>query len=130
MSAERYNSAVLERFAGPLHAGDLQAGYPPVVAAEARESDGGALVRLSAQMDGIIMRRLRYRVFGCPHLVAAAEEVCRRFEGRAARDLQDFPMPQLMELLAVPVGKTGRLLLLEDAVNALARAILESPDHA
>lgn len=122
MSSDPYNSAVRSRFANPLHAGGLQAGYPDVVTADARESDNGAAVTLAAQMDGAIVRQLRYRVFGCPYLIASAEEVCRRFEGRAARDLQEFPLPQLMELLGVPVEKTGRLLLLEDAVHALARA--------
>jgi len=124
MSRDPYNSAVRHRFAKPLHAGDLQAGYPDVVTAHVRESDAGVALTLAAELDGTVIRRLRYRVFGCPHLVAAAEEICERFEGKTAADLQQFPLAPLMELLEVPVEKTGRLLLLEDAVLSLARAIL------
>jgi NifU-like protein involved in Fe-S cluster formation len=76
-------------------------------------------------MDGNIVRRLRYRVFGCPHLIAAAEELCGRLEGQGPQALQDVPLAQLMQLLEVPVEKTGRLLLLEDAAHLLAQAILD-----
>jgi NifU-like protein involved in Fe-S cluster formation len=124
MSTEPYNDAVRRRFENPLHAGDADARYPAVVTAEVSESDAGFQVRLAAEMDDNEIRRLRFRVFGCPHLIAAAEELCSRFEGRLPRALQDVPVTQLMELLEVPVEKTGRILLLEDAAHSLARAIL------
>jgi NifU-like protein involved in Fe-S cluster formation len=127
MSAEPYNDTVRRHFANPGHAGDLQAGYPDPVSAGATESGAGAGVTLAAEVDGDILRRLRYRVYGCPHLIAAAEELCERLEGRPVDALQDVPVAQLMELLEVPVQKTGRLLLLEDAANALARRILGRP---
>jgi len=121
-SEEPYNDTVRRHFANPAHAGDLQAGYPHAVAAEVSESEAGLRILLSAQSDGNIIYRLRYRVFGCPHLIAAAEELCSRLEGGPAEGLQDVPVAQLMELLEVPVEKTGRLLLLEDAANALHEA--------
>jgi NifU-like protein involved in Fe-S cluster formation len=124
MSPDPYSRAVRDRFANPLHAGELPASYADAVTADVRESEAGTAVMLAAQVDGAMVRRLRYRVFGCPHLIAAAEEICARFEGRNVQDLQEFPLAALMELLDVPVEKTGRLLLLEDAVHSLARAIL------
>jgi NifU-like protein involved in Fe-S cluster formation len=123
MSADPYNEAVRERFANPRHAGDLQPRYPDVVTAEASESGAGISVGLAAELNGDLIRVLRYRTFGCPHLIAAAEEVCRRFEGQAVQGLQEFSATQSLQLLEAPVDKTGRLLLLEDAVHALARAI-------
>lgn len=123
MSEDPYNEAVRERFANPRHAGDLQARYPEVVTAEASEPGAGVSVGLAAELDGDLIRVLRYRIFGCPHLIAAAEEVCRRLEGQAAPGLRDFSATQSLQLLEVPVAKTGRLLLLEDAVHSLARAI-------
>jgi hypothetical protein len=81
-------------------------------------------VLLIAEMEGVQMRRLRFRAFGCPHLIAAAEELCSRCEGGPPGALQDVPVAHLMELLQVPVEKTGRMLLLEDAAHSLARAIL------
>jgi NifU-like protein involved in Fe-S cluster formation len=125
MSAEPYNDAVRQRFENPLHAGDLGARYPDVVTVEACESEAGCRIVLAAAMDGNIVRRLRYRVFGCPHLIAAAEELCGRLEGQGPQALQDVPLAQLMQLLEVPVEKTGRLLLLEDAAHLLAQAILD-----
>jgi NifU-like protein involved in Fe-S cluster formation len=124
MSTEPYNDAVRRLFENPLHAGDADARYPAVVTAEASESEAGFQVRLAAEMDDNKIRRLRFRVFGCPHLIAAAEELCSRFEGKLPQALQDVPMTQLMELLEVPVEKTGRMLLLEDVAHSLARAIL------
>jgi NifU-like protein involved in Fe-S cluster formation len=124
MSAEPYNDAVRRLFENPRHAGDADARYPAVVSADVSESDAGFRVLLAAEMDGNEIRRLRFRVFGCPHLIAAAEELCSRLEGKAPTALQDVPVTQLMELLEVPVEKTGRMLLLEDAAHALARAVL------
>jgi NifU-like protein involved in Fe-S cluster formation len=124
VSQEPYNDAVRRRFANPLHAGEPDARYPALHTAEASESGAGCRVDLIAEMDGVEMRRLRFRVFGCPHLIAAAEELCSRCEGRPPGALQDVPVTQLMELLQVPVEKTGRMLLLEDAAHSLARAIL------
>jgi NifU-like protein involved in Fe-S cluster formation len=123
LSANPYNGAVRRHFANPLHAGDLQAGYADTVTAEASASDSGFRLVLSAELDGSVLRRLRYRVFGCPHLIAATEISCTRFEGRTAEALQKFSVAQLKELLDLPVDKTGRLLILEDAVRALAEAI-------
>ncbi|MEX2122346.1 MAG: iron-sulfur cluster assembly scaffold protein [Woeseia sp.] len=123
MSANPYNDAVRRHFANPLHAGDLRASYADTVSAEASGSDTGFRVVLAAELDGGILRRLRYRVFGCPHLIAATEVSCSRLEGRTAEALQEFSVAPLMELLDVPVTKAGRLLMLEDAVRALAQAI-------
>ena len=120
---EPYNDAVRWHFANALHAGDLEPRYAATVTAEASESVSGCRVVLAAELDGSVLRRVRYRVFGCPHLIAAAEVSSSRFEGRKVDALQEFSVAPLMELLDVPVTKTGRLLLLEDAVRALARAV-------
>lgn len=122
-SVTPYNDAVRRHFANPLHAGDLPAGYPPVRRGEAAGGGAGFRVMLAAELVGEIMTRLRYRVFGCPHLIAAAEVFCSRFEGRRSTALGDFSAAEFMHLLDVPVEKTGRMLLLEDAVQALAESI-------
>lgn len=122
LSPGPYNDTVRRHFANPAHAGDLQAGYPHVVSADVSGSEAGFRILLAARIDNNVISRLRYRVFGCPHLVAATEELCSRLEGGPADALQDVPVAQLMELLEVPVEKTGRLLLLEDAAHALHQA--------
>lgn len=123
MSHDPYNEAVRRCFAKPRHAGDLQEHYPDTVSAEARESGTGCRVRLAVQLNGDVLVRFRYRVFGCPHLIAAAECCASRFEGRPAAGLRDFSVNELMRSLKVPVEKTGRMLLLEDALQRLSNAI-------
>jgi NifU-like protein involved in Fe-S cluster formation len=123
MSGDPYNAAVRKHFANPLHAGVLQPRYPDVVTAEAGESDSAFRVVLGAELDGRVMRRLRYRVFGCPHLIAAAELACARLEGSTVESLRELSVAELMERLEVPVEKTGRMLLLEDAARLLAAAV-------
>ncbi|MEX2495157.1 MAG: iron-sulfur cluster assembly scaffold protein [Woeseia sp.] len=125
MSRNPYNEAVRRYFANPRHAGDLQARYPDRLTAEALESQAGCRVALGVELEGQILRRIRYRVFGCPHLIAAAESSACRFEGHRAEKLRDFSVAQLMRELEVPIEKTGRMLLLEDAVKRLSSAIGE-----
>jgi NifU-like protein involved in Fe-S cluster formation len=119
-----YGDAVRRYFSRPAHAGEPPAGRGPLTAAEAAEGGAGARIMLTAVTDGGRLIALRYRVFGCPHLIAAAEAVCERFEGRAVEELADFKVAELMASLEIPLEKTGRILLLEDAIRAL-RARLE-----
>ena len=117
MIPDPYNSTVREYFAAALHCGDVPDG------AVGYFEDQGTRIRLSAEvLDGTITC-LRFRAWGCPHVIAAAEAVCRRFEGRRVAELEDFASGQIMHDLAVPVEKTGRILVLEDTVRSLGQAI-------
>ncbi len=123
MSSDPYSPLVREYFANPAHAGELPgalAGY---------FEDQGVRIRLTARMDGAVLRELRFRAWGCPHVIAAAEAFCRQFEGRRAADLEQFSSSQIMEHLAVPVEKTGRILVLEDTVRSLGQAIQDRITH-
>jgi NifU-like protein involved in Fe-S cluster formation len=76
-------------------------------------------VILSAVVDGETIRTIRFQVYGCPHLIAAAEDFCDEAEGKSLSALQDVDVPGLMARLAIPVEKTGRMFILEDAAKAL-----------
>lgn len=115
-AAPFYSDRVRQLFASAAHAGDL----PGAVVDLER---GAERVVLSARLDGADVTQLAYRVFGCPHLVAAAEAFCDEFEGRAAGDMAAFSAGEMLKKLAIPVEKTGRILLLEDAVRALQARI-------
>ncbi len=117
--AGNYTELVRQYFANPVHAGQLPKDYNDGVVGEAAESESGARVVLTAVVDGDTIRVLRYRVFGCPHLIAAAEAFCDEAEGKALTALTEFDVPGLMNNLAIPVEKTGRVLILEDAARAL-----------
>lgn len=120
-AAGAYNETVRRHFANPDHAGELPPEYARAQTVEV--SGGDARVVLAAGLSGGTIGALRYRVFGCPHLIAALEVTCARFEGRDAAELDTFSPPELARLLDLPVEKTGRILLLEDAVRALSAAI-------
>ena len=114
-----YSELVRGYFANPVHAGHLPDGYNDGVLAEAADPDGGARVVLSALVDGETIRRLRYKILGCPHLIAATEAFCDDAEGQEISALIELDVRKLMERLAIPVEKTGRLFILEDAAKAL-----------
>ncbi len=122
MIGEPYNDVVREHFAHPGHAGDVPDG------AIGYFEDQGLRIRLSAEVAAGVLNRLRFRAWGCPHVLAACEEFCRRYEGRPATDLEEFETARIMEDLAVPVEKTGRILVLEDTVRSLGQAIQDLTD--
>ena len=125
---DTYSELVRRYFANPVHAGQLPEEYNDGVVGEAAESETGARVVLSAVVDEEIIRLLRYQVFGCPHLIAAAEAFCEAAEGKGFTALTDLDVPGLMNTLAIPVEKTGRVFILEDAAKALHIAVTGSTE--
>ena len=123
MTNDPYSGQVRELFAGPDHAGDLE--NPDL---RVQINDQGVRVALAADIDHDIIVRLRFRAWGCPHLIAAAEAFCRAFEGRPVSALQAFGAAEIMQTLPVPREKLGRILVLEDAVRALERSARVGPD--
>lgn len=117
--AGTYSELVRRYFANPVHAGELPEKYNVGSVGEAAESETGARVVLSAVVDEGRIQVLRYQVFGCPHLIAAAEAFCDKAEGEAPAALTELDVPALMSRLAIPTEKTGRLFVLEDAAKAL-----------
>ena len=105
MSPDPYSDRVRELFARPGHAGVLEGNCSAAVV------DQGVKIHLTARVsDGRI---------------AAAEAACAELEGRSAVELLEFSATGLMQSLSVPVEKTGRILVLEDAIRSLGRVITE-----
>ena len=125
--AGTYSELVRRYFANPVHAGQLPDEYNGGVRGEAAESEAGARVVLSAVVDEDTIRVLRYQVFGCPHLIAAAEAFCDEAEGKALIALTELDVPSLMNSLDIPVEKTGRVFILEDAAKALHIMVTSGP---
>lgn len=123
MIGDPYNAEVRRLFSAPLHAGDADDGYSVRAVSEESESTEGARIRLSAGIENGRISELRYRVFGCPHLIAAAEWACENLEGDLSSELAAFDRKACMRILNVPVEKTGRILLLEDALAGLGKQI-------
>ncbi|MGI9261487.1 MAG: iron-sulfur cluster assembly scaffold protein [Woeseiaceae bacterium] len=123
MPIEPYNELVRACFAHPDHAGDLQGRYDSVCSAEVTESENGARLLLQVGIRDKKIAEMRFRVWGCPYLIAAAETVCADKENMPIATLQVFAQNELMQRLSVPDEKLGRMLLLEDALLTLAAQI-------
>ena len=117
MSADPYNPMVRALFAAPEHAGTLDGGTTVLV------SDQGVRVELSANTQNGQLAAMCFRAWGCPHLIAAAEWACRHYAGSPVSALEIFPSARIMDDLAVPTEKTGRILVLEDAIQSLGRGL-------
>lgn len=123
MIADPYSPRVREYFANPVHCGDLQDGHGVSVDSQ------GVRIRMAASVADGVIQRLRFRAWGCPHVIAAAEALCADFEGRPIGDLLGFSVSRLMQSLPVPVEKTGRILVLEDAVRLLGQELRNAARH-
>lgn len=117
MSADPYSPDVRRLFAGPAHAGDLDG------AVRVRHDDQGIRLQLDATSRDGVLTALRFRAWGCPHLIAAAEAACAALEGQPAAALLEFTASDLMENLHIPVVKSGRILVLEDALRLLGQRL-------
>lgn len=120
---EPYNEEVRRRFLSPAHAGDVRDYTAAGASAEARESANGARVLLAATVENGIISCCRHRTWGCPHLIAAADLACEQLESASVAALAQWQPNEIMRRLSVPVEKTGRILLLEDAVKSLAATL-------
>ena len=118
---EPYNERVRSLFANPAHAGDLRPRAGERRTAQAGSPAAGAEIRLAAVVENGTVVEMRFRAFGCPHLVAAAEWLCREMEGQPLEALGKVDWAEMRTILAAPVEKTGRLLLLEDAAALLRK---------
>ena len=115
-----YNERVRALFAQPAHAGQLADGV--VV----RNADQGIRVELSAQATDGQLTRIRFRLRGCPHSIAACEASCAELEDTAIQSAAGFTVAKLMQSLAVPAEKSARILVIEDTVRLLGAALQES----
>ncbi len=111
-AADPYSERVRALFASPAHAGTLDG---PAV----RVDDQGVRIEISAISGSGRLEKLAFRAYGCPHLIAAVEAFCAEYEGCEPAALEGFSGADLMHNLPVPHEKTGRILVLEDAVRSL-----------
>ena len=120
-----YNEEVRERFAKPMHAGDVEGYYAVRLRAEACAAADGARIGLEAGIDGGVIEAMRFRAWGCPHLIAVADALCAEAEGRPVADYFGWTAARLAARMEVPRTKAGRLFLVEDALASIV-AQLES----
>jgi NifU-like protein involved in Fe-S cluster formation len=120
VSTDPYSVRVRELFSAPVHAGVLDS--PLCIAVE----DQGVQISLYAEIAAGEVQALRFQAWGCPHVIATAEAFCAGYEGRPIADLLEFSASDFMQSLSVPVEKTGRILVIEDAVRSLGSTVRDA----
>jgi len=123
VSTDPYNPRVRALFAAPAHAGTLEG------PAKAAVDDQDIRIRLFATIENGHISVLRFKAWACPHFIAAAEAFCAELEGRPLEELLEFSASGLMQSLSVPVEKTGRILVLEDAARLLGSVVRETSNN-
>lgn len=119
MSHTLYNALVLEHFTRPRNVGALPPA-PDVIQGRAGSPAQGAEFRLTAQVQARTIQRACFQAYGCPHCLAAGSLLTTLLIGGRPEALTGWSWRGLAEALQVPTAKRGRLLILEDAVHAMA----------
>jgi nitrogen fixation protein NifU and related proteins len=121
VSEGEYSETVIEHFGQPRNAGRF-APAADVIEGVAGDVSQGARFNLSARVQAERLVEVRFEAYGCPHCIAAGSLLSERLQGSTQDDLRAWSWRQAAEELQVPAEKRGRLLILEDAVRALAAA--------
>lgn len=117
MGGDPYSPLVRKLFTAPEHVAEGPAA--PAAGESVFLEEQGVAVRLNAECRDGRVEKLSFRARGCPHFLAACEWLCRRYSGKPVADLDVFKPAEIMQTLAIPAAKSGRILVLEDAVRAL-----------
>jgi NifU-like protein len=70
--------------------------------------------------DGVV-KDARFQAYGCPHTVSVAAWIAKELPGRRREALQPGTPTDWATAHGVPIEKLGRLLVVEDAVQACLR---------
>jgi NifU-like protein involved in Fe-S cluster formation len=114
-----YNALVLEHFERPRNGGRF-APAADTIEGVAGSAAQGAMFRLSARLADRRIAQVRFEAYGCPHCLAAGSWLSECLIGATCEDLETWHWRSAADVLEVPAEKRGRLLILEDAVRALA----------
>lgn len=117
--SEDYSDLVIDHFENPRHAGRF-APATNVIEGMGGTRDRGAVFNLTATVADDTIEAVRFEVYGCPHCVAAGSWLAERLVGCKPADLERWRWREVADALMVPLEKRGKLLLLEDAVRAMA----------
>lgn len=116
-----YCDVVVDHFERPRNVGRFEPAAD-VIEGSAGRRDQGAVFTLSARVADSFIKAVRFEAYGCPHCIAAGSWLSERLTGCTLDELQRWDWREVAAATQIPPEKRGRLLILEDAVRALAEA--------
>jgi len=119
--ALKYSPQVVEKFRQAL---EFSGGFEvsdDLLSGHAGDRRQGAEIRFYRRPDAAVINGLGYRVYGCPHLVAACEQLRQDLEGAELIRAEQLEPMEIMASLGIPPEKAGKILLLQDALVACCR---------
>jgi nitrogen fixation NifU-like protein len=119
MEDSDYSALVIEHFERPRNVGTLVPAADVIIGRAGRR-DQGAEFTVSARVVDNRIAEARFEAYGCPHCVAAGSWLAESLVGAERDHVQRWSWRELADALGIPTAKRGRLLILEDAVRALA----------
>lgn len=122
-----YSDLVIEHFERPRNAGQWPPA-PDIIFGAAGSVSRGVQFTLSARVGHGVIEAARFLAYGCPHLIASGSWLSERLRGCTLEDLSSWSWREVAQVLQVPAEKYGRLLVLEDAVRALADDWARKPE--
>ncbi len=118
-----YNDLTRRYFETAPTAGELEG--TGVFRGAAGDRDQGTWVQFDLQIKAGTVAAASFLAFACPHSIAVSAWLAEQAVGRPVEPLLPESVQALRERFAVPVEKMGRLLIIEDAWLAAARAAIE-----
>lgn len=117
-----YSRQVVDYFTHTPHAGKPLGGDVNLFSGTAGDRERGTQIMFFARVVDGIVEQCGYQVFGCPHVIAACCLAAERLTGQPVGRLAEMAPETLIEALEVPIEKTGRILVLQDALLNCFRA--------
>jgi hypothetical protein len=93
----------------------------PAVSGEAGAAGQDTWIRFHLLVANDVVKDARFQAYGCPHTLAVAAWMAKALPGRRREALQPGTPADWAADHNVPVEKLGRLLVVEDAVQACLR---------
>jgi nitrogen fixation NifU-like protein len=116
-----YHPQVVELFQRLPFVGRMEPGADVFTGAAGAQGQG-AEVHFWIKCHGERIQAISFQAYGCPHTLAACAWVAQRARGLTLGDVRRTAWMQVERALAVPPEKRGRLLIVEDALQAAVKA--------
>jgi NifU-like protein involved in Fe-S cluster formation len=120
--AAQYHPLVIDLFRRLPFAGSMAADSA-VIFGSAGDRESGTEVHFWLRLAGSRVESASFKVYGCPHTIAAAAWMAQKVRGLPLADVERSTWTEVEHVLAVPAEKRGRLLIVQDALKSAARSV-------